>query len=184
MVPTIQSIVTFPTPDFYEFNMIWGSTMTSDHNCCHCLPCRMAWNRVIMSFLLCFHSKAPWSWPLLPHKGFCSFLWLPRKHMKTNSWFTNIFPASSIECPFTSWPHLKMNCSCSSCGFYLVALLHWMDPHSHCLLLNLFCSFVMIPRKNLWTSEPLNEGKLGACSWRAGCSGRPEGNENSIFISQ
>lgn len=74
-----------------------------------------------MCFLLCFHREGPWTWPLLPHKGDCSFLRLPREHMKTNSCFTNIFPAFffPIESPFSSWPHLRMNCLCSLCGFYL-----------------------------------------------------------------
>lgn len=126
------------------------------------------------------HNRGPWTWPLLPHKGYCSFLRLPREHMKTNSWSTNIFPASSIECPFSSWPHLKMNCSCSSCGFYLAAPLQWMDPPSPpspLFAVELFCSFVMKSRKNLQTSEPATEkpewGKLGACSRRTGCFDPP-----------
>lgn len=102
------------------------------------------------------HNRGPWTWPLLPHKGYCSFLRLPREHMKTNSWSTNIFPASSIECPFSSWPHLKMNCSCSSCGFYLAAPLQWMDlpppplPAVCRWTVLLFCDEVSKEPPNIW----------------------------------
>lgn len=128
-----------PTLQIDFYTLIYELKVNSNRSRCHCLSCRMAQNRIIiMCFLLCFPSKGPWTWPLLSHKGCRSFLRLPRQHMKTNSCFTNIFPASSIDRPFSSWPHLKMNCSCSSCGFYLAAPLHRMDPHYCCLLLNCF----------------------------------------------
>lgn len=147
----------------------------------------------VLFFCVRPHNRGPWTWPLLPHKGYCSFLRLPREHMKTNSWFTNIFPASSIERPFSSWPHLKMNCSCSSCGFYLAAPLQWMGPPPPAVCrwtVLLFCDEVSKEPPNIWARHREPEwGKLGACSRRTGCfdpppASFPEGNESSILILQ